>query len=169
MDVYEAIAARRSVRQFRREPIDQAVLERVFRAASLAPSARNEQPWQFVILRERRILDAIPEIHPYSRMLTQAPLGILICGDLSLEVYKDFWVQDCSAATQNMLLAAHSLGLGAVWLGIYPMEERVTGIRKMLSLPDHVVPLAIVSVGWPAEEKPPASRYKSERVHYNGW
>ena len=169
MDAIEAILGRRSIRKYGQGDVSEEVVRQLLEAAMSAPSAGNEQPWQFVVLRERRILDAIPEIHPYSRMLTQAPLGILICGDLSLEVYKDFWVQDCSAATQNMLLAAHSLGLGAVWLGIYPMEERVTGIRKMLSLPDHVVPLAIVSVGWPSEEKPPASRYKSESVHYNGW
>ena len=134
-----------------------------------APSAGNEQPWHFVVLRKRRILNAIPEIHPYSQMLKQAALGILICGDLSLEVYKGFWVQDCSAAIQNMLLAAHSLGLGAVWLGIYPMEERVTGVRKMLSIPENIVPFAIVSIGWPAEEKPPAKRYRADRVHYDGW
>jgi nitroreductase len=169
MDAFEAILGRRSIRKYKQEDVSEDLVRRLLEAAMSAPSAGNEQPWHFVILRERSLLDAIPEFHPHSQMLKQAPLGILICSDLSLEVYKGFWVQDCSAATQNMLLAAHSLGLGAVWLAIYPIEERIAGVRKMLSLPENIVPLSIVSIGWPAEEKRPAKRYRGERVHYDGW
>ena len=96
-----------------------------------APSAGNEQPWQFIVIRQRAILDAIPSIHPYSHMLKEAALAIAVCGDLSFEVYKGFWVQDCSAATQNILIAAHGLGLGAVWLGFYPLQDRVTRAKTI--------------------------------------
>lgn len=169
MDALEAISSRRSIRKYRQGEVSGELVQRLLDAAMSAPSAGNEQPWQFVVIRDRKILEAIPQIHPYSQMLKGAALGILVCGDLTLEVYKGFWVQDCSAATQNLLIAAHALGLGAVWLGFHPLEERVTGIRKMLSLPDHIVPLALVSIGWPGEEKAGAKRFQEERIHYDRW
>ena len=134
-----------------------------------APSAANEQPWQFVVIRDREILDEIPTFHAYSQMLKQAPLAILVCGDLELEKVRGYWVQDCSAATQNLLVAAHAQGLGAVWLGIYPIEERVAGLRKLLSLPEQVIPLALISIGHPADQEPPANRYDESRIHHDRW
>ena len=169
MDAMQAILGRRSIRKYRQGEVNDDMVRQLLEAAMSAPSAGNEQPWHFIVIRDREILNSIPSIHPYSRMLREAALGILICGDLKQEVYKGFWVQDCSAATENMLIAAHALGLGAVWLGFHPLEERVTAIRQMLSIPEHVIPLCIVSVGWPAEEKPPAGRFREERVHYDGW
>lgn len=169
MDALEAILTRRSIRQFTDQAVSEAVVEDLLRAAMSAPSAGNQQPWQFVVITDRQILDAIPNIHPYSAMLKQAPLAILVCGDEELETHKGYWVQDCSAATQNLLLAAHARGLGAVWLGIYPRMERVTGLRKLLGLPEHVIPLALVAIGHPAEHLPPAERYNAVRVHRNRW
>ena len=102
-------------------------------------------------------------------MLKDAPLAIVVCGDERLERYKGFWVQDCSAATQNLLLAAHAVGLGAVWLGVYPVQQRVAKTQDLLGLPEGVIPLAIIAVGHPAERKPPADRYDASRVHRNSW
>ena len=169
MDAMEAILTRRSIRQYTDRPVADEVFTDLLKAAMAAPSAGNQQAWQFVVINEREVLDEIPTIHPYSRMVKQAPLAILVCGDMALETNEGFWVQDCSAATQNLLLAAHARGLGAVWLGVYPREQRVVDFRKLLGLPEHVVPLALVSVGYPAEEKPPANRFDPRKVHYNGW
>jgi nitroreductase len=134
-----------------------------------APSAGNEQPWYFVVIDDRDTLDEIPKFHPYSAMLQSATVAILICGDERLEVHRGFWVQDCSAATQNILLAAQAKGLGAVWLGVYPVEERVVGLRNLLGIPEDVIPFSLVSVGYPAERKPPADRYDKSRIHHNRW
>ena len=169
MDALEAILTRRSIRQFTDQSVSEAVVEDLLRAAMSAPSAGNQQPWQFVVITDRELLDTIPSIHPYSAMLRQAPLAILVCGDEQLETHKGYWVQDCSAATQNLLLAAHARGLGAVWLGIYPRMDRVAGLRKLLGLPEHVVPMALVAIGHPAEHLPPAERYNAARVHRNRW
>jgi len=169
MDAMEAILTRRSIRQYTDRPVADEVFTDLLKAAMAAPSAGNQQAWQFVVINEREVLDEIPTIHPYSRMVKQAPLAILVCGDMALETNEGFWVQDCSAATQNLLLAAHARGLGAVWLGVYPREQRVVDFRKLLGLPGHVVPLALVSIGYPAEEKSPANRFDPAKVHYNGW
>ncbi|MGA2403085.1 MAG: nitroreductase family protein [Syntrophobacteraceae bacterium] len=169
MDAIQAVITRRSIRRYKQGDVPEDMVQQLLQAAMNAPSAGNEQPWQFIVIRQRRILDAVPAIHPHSQMLKDAALGIVVCGDLSLEVYKGFWVQDCSAATQNILIAAHALGLGAVWLGFHPMEDRVAGLKGLLSLPEHIIPLSMVSIGWPAEQKPPGTRYRQERVHYDKW
>jgi len=169
MEAIDAILSRRSIRKYTADQIPENVLDVLLKAAMSAPSASNEQPWHFVVIDKRSILDDIPNIHPYSRMLMGAPLAIAVCGDLLLEKGSGYWIQDCSAATENLLLAAHALGLGAVWLGVYPREDRVSGIRKLLALPEHIVPLCIVSIGYPAEIKPRSNRYDPERVHRNKW
>lgn len=165
----DIITSRRSIRKYTSEPVSEETITELLKAAMSAPSARNEQPWQFVVIDDRRVLEAIPEFHPYSQMLHEAPVAILVCGDLSLEKSSGYWVQDCSAATENLLLAAHAKGLGAVWLGVYPRQERVEGMKKLLGLPEHVIPLALVALGHPAEQKPPAQRFAPERVHRNHW
>jgi nitroreductase len=169
MEAMEAILSRRSIRRYTAQPIPDEVVTDLLKAAMSAPSAGNQQAWQFVVINERQVLDEIPAIHPYSRMVKQAPLAVLVCGDMALETNKGYWVQDCSAATQNLLLAAHAKGLGAVWLGVYPREERVVAFRRMFGLPEQVIPLALVSVGYPAEQKPSADRYNPAKVHYNHW
>ena len=169
MDAMQAVLTRRSIRKYRQGEVSEEMVLQLLQAAMNAPSAGNEQPWHFMVIRERRILDAIPTIHPYANMLKEAALAILVCGDATLEVYKGFWVQDCSAATQNILIAAHALGLGAVWLGFHPIEQRIASLKQMLSIPEYIMPLSMVSIGWPAEEKTPVLRYRQERVHYNKW
>ena len=169
MDVLEAIRGRRSIRKYKGEPIPEGLVEDILAAGMSAPSAGNEQPWHFVIITDKALLDKVPEIHPYAAMAAQAPLAVLVCGDLNAEVYAGFWVQDCSAAVQNVLLAAHGLGLGAVWCGIYPVKERVKGFRKLFDLPVHVVPLALIPMGYPAEQLAPADRFDEGRVHHDRW
>jgi nitroreductase len=169
MDALEAIFSRRSIRAYTDEPVAEQDITDLLRAAMSAPSAGNEQPWHFVVLRERAMLDAIPKFHPYSNMLRHTSVAILVCGDLSKEVYKGYWVQDCAAATQNMLVAITAKGLGAVWLGIYPTEERVQGCRQLLGLPDNIVPFSLIPVGYPAEQKSPANRYDAARIHFDRW
>ena len=169
MEALEAILSRRSVRKYTARRVPEPALKRLLQAAMNAPSAGNEQPWQFVIVTDRNILDEIPKFHPHSAMLKEASVAVLVCGDLQLETHKGYWVQDCSAATENLLLAAHAMGLGAVWLGIYPREERVAGLRKLLGIPDGIVPFSLVPVGYPAEQKTLADRYNAERVHKNAW
>ena len=169
MDAIDAIMSRRSIRSYTEETVSKGDSETLLEAAMAAPSAGNEQPWHFVVVQDREVLEAIPRYHQYADMLREAPLAVVICGDLDEEKHEGFWVQDCSAAVQNLLVAAHALGLGAVWLGVHPEPRRVEGTRELLGLPQQVVPLAIVSVGHPAEEKPPAERYCSERVHWDRW
>ena len=129
----------------------------------------NQQPWHFVVVDDRKIMDQIVQIHPYAKMVKDASYAILICGDESLELSKGYWPVDCSAATQNLLLAALGIGLGAVWLGVYPRAERISGIDGLFNLPDHIKPFAIVSIGKPGEQKPHPERFKEERIHWNGW
>ena len=167
--IMEAILSRRSIRKYTNQSVPEQTIKELLEAAMSAPSAGNQQPWQFVVIKERKILDEIPKFHPFSQMLREAQLAILVCGDLELEKNKGYWVQDCSAATENILIAATAKGLGAVWLGIYPRKERIAGIKKLLSLPEHVIPLSLISIGYPAEQKPPANRYDSSRIHYNHW
>lgn len=169
MDGLQAVLSRRSIRRYEARPVDDELVRDLLRAAMSAPSAGNEQPWHFVVIRDRGLLDAIPEIHPYSLMLRESPAAVLVCGDTTLEKNKGFWVQDCSAATENILVAATALGLGTVWLGVYPREDRVRGLRKLLGIPEHVIPFSIIPIGYPAERKPPADRYADSRVHYDRW
>ncbi len=169
MEVIEAILTRRSIRKYSREKITDKQIEIILKAAMYAPSAMNQQPWHFIVIDDREKLNRIMEVHPYSKMLKEAGLAILVCGDERLQLSKGYWVVDCGAATQNLLLAAHGIGLGAVWLGVHPREERKLGIRKIFNLPDHVQPFSLISIGYPAEEKLFPQRFKPERIHKNTW
>ncbi len=169
MDAIEAIRTRRSIRRYSGEPVPDDVLAEILQAAMSAPSAGNQQPWHFVIVTDRAVREKIPTFHPYAQMVPDAPVAIVVCGDLRLESYKGYWVQDCSAATQNILLAAHAKGLGAVWVGVYPKEERVRQLQRLLGLPAQVIPLALIPLGMPAERVPPANRFDAARIHRNRW
>jgi nitroreductase len=169
MDAIETIFTRRSIRAYTDQPIPGETIELLLKAAMQAPSAGNQQAWQFVAITDRSRLNSLAEVLPYGKMLTSAPLCIVVCGDLGLEKSKGYWVQDCSAATQNILLAAHALGLGAVWLGVYPREDRVRDVCNTLGIPETVTPLCAIAIGFPAEQKPRAERYNLERVHTNHW
>ena len=126
------------------EPVGDELVELLLRAAMAAPSAGNQQPWQFVVVRDRETLLAVTVAHPYARMLTTAPLAVLVCGDTDLEKWPEFWEQDCAAATENLLIEAERIGLGAVWLGVHPRPERVDALRALFALPAHIVPFALV-------------------------
>ena len=169
MEIMEGILTRRSIRKYTTKEVSEDQIEVLLKAAMYAPSASNQQPWHFIVIRDRNILNKIAEVHPYAKMLSQAALAILVCGDEERELSKGYWVVDCSAATQNILLAAHDLGLGAVWLGIHPREERKNEVRKIFDLPQNIQPMSIVSIGYPDEEKENPERFKPERIHYNKW
>jgi nitroreductase len=169
MDSLAALLSRRSIRKYDSRAIEDDLIEKLLRAAMCAPSAGNEQPWHFIVIRERALLDAIPTIHPHSGMIGGASAAILVLGDPTLEKYDGYWVQDCSAAVENLLVAATGLGLGAVWLGVYPIEDRVRGLRKLFGVPGHVIPFAVIPIGYPAEHKPPADRYSESRIHLDRW
>ena len=169
MDAIEAIITRRSIRKYTNDEVSDKLIEKLLEAAMSAPSAGNQQAWCFVVITERKILDEIPNYHPHSKMLKDAPLAILVCGDLEVETRKGFWIQDCAAATENILISANALGLGAVWLGVYPREERVVGIKNVLGLPDHIIPLSLIPIGHPAESFPPSERFDGSKVYYNRW
>ena len=169
MDVIEAIHTRRSIRKFQQRPVPDELVTELLAAAMSAPSAGNQQPWHFVVITDREILGKVPSLNPYAAMAREAPLAILICADPALEKYPGYWVQDCSAAAQNMLLAAHGKGLGAVWTGITPMEDRVAGFKKLCSLPEKVIPLALVVLGYPAQTLKAEDRFRADRVHRNSW
>ena len=165
----EAISTRRSVRSFTSKPIAKEIVEELLRAAMSAPSAGNEQPWQFVVIDDRKMLDRIIDVNPNAKMCKEAQAAILVCGDTTKEKYPGFWVQDCSAAAQNILLAAHEKGIGSVWTGIYPIKERVEGFRRLLSLPENVIPFCLVPLGYPAKQMPQVDRFQKDRVHHNVW
>lgn len=142
----------------------------MLRAAMAAPTAMNKQPWHFVVVDQRAVLDALSEANPYAKMLKKAPLAIVVCGDTEKMIEgggRDFWIQDASAATENLLLAAHALGLGAVWTGAYPAEDRCKAISKALSLSDNLIPLNMVVIGYPAEHPQPKDKFKEENISYN--
>jgi nitroreductase len=169
MDAMQAIATRRSIRAFTPDPVDDTHVEELLRAAMAAPSAGNQQSWRFIVVTDRGRLERLSVTSPYAGMLARAPLAIVVCGETAAARHPGYWVADCSAAMENLLLAAHALGLGAVWLGYHPDAERVERVRDELGIPDGVVPLGIAAVGWPSEEKPPADRFEPVFVHRDTW
>ena len=170
METIEAIFTRRSIREYTSQSIPDELVQELLAAAMQAPSAGNQQPWHFILVTKREQLDAVDNVLLYGKMLHTAALGIVICADMELEQYPGFWIEDCSNATMNLLLAAHDRGLGAVWVGVYPIEDRVVNLKKILCLPESVIPLNVVPLGYPASIPEPAERrYDKTRLHYNQW
>lgn len=169
MECIDAIMSRRSIRQYSGEPVSDADLQTVLRAAMAAPSAGNQQSWRFVVARDPEVRMRLSTATPHAGMLDEAAVAIVVCGDTRDERHPGYWVQDCSAAMQNALLAIRALGLGAVWIGVHPLEVRVRNVTEVLGLPEHIVPLGMISLGHPAEEKPPAERYNEAFVHHDRW
>ena len=170
--ILDNIMTRVSVREFTGEKISEAQLDTLLRAAMAAPSALNKQPWAFIVVTDEAKIAALGEALPYSRCSNKPAVAIIPCGDLTKAIpgeIADFWINDVSAATQNLLLAAHSMGLGAVWTGLHPDMNRVKMVQEMLDLPEHIVPLCVVPVGVPAEQPAVKDKYKPENIHYNGW
>ena len=167
----ENIHNRKSVREYTSEPVSDEQVEILLKAAMAAPTAVNFQPWRFVVLNTRESLDALAEKLPYAKMLKSAPLAIVVCGETLWMGGNEnpFWSQDCSAATQNLLLAAEAIGLGAVWTAAYPDEMRCAAISEALGLPSTVKPLCVVPIGHPAGENQPKDKWKPENIHYGKW
>ena len=169
METLEAIHTRRSVREYLDKAVPAELVEEIIGAAMMAPSAGNSRPWQFVVLDDPAVLREVPRIHPHGGMAADAPLAVMVCGDLEQEKYPGNWIADCSAATQNLLLAAHARGLGGVWTGLYPEEDRIRGFCQLLGLPEHVVPLALIPLGYPASATGRQDRFEPAKIHRNGW
>ena len=165
------ILTRTSVRQFTGEPLSQTQIDTLLQCAMAAPSAINKQPWAFIVITDTALLQRIGNEMPNSRCQNHPGCAFVPCGDLTKAIpdLPDFWVNDVSAATENLLLAAHAMGLGAVWTGVHPSAERVAQVQSILGLPDHIIPLCIVPVGYPAETPAVKNKYSVSNVHYNGW
>lgn len=168
MEAIEAIMGRRSIRKYTGEKIPEEDITLLLKAAMNAPSAHNKQPWHFIVVNDRAILDKIPEYHQYSKMLDKASHAIVVLGDNKIQD-TDFWVHDTSAALENILIAAHAKGIGAVWLGVHPHDSLIKGTKELFGVPEHVTPLGMISLGVPDEERPPRENYNEERVHRNKW
>jgi nitroreductase len=162
----DIILTRRSIRKYTSKTIEKREIEKLLEAAMYAPSAHNSQSWQFLVITNKENLVAISNFHPYAKMLLTAPLAILVCGDRTKEESDLYLSINCSAATQNILLSAHALGLGAVWLGVFPKPERIIPIRNLFKLPDDIVPISLIAVGYPAEKKETPKRFNKENIHY---
>lgn len=165
----ENIMTRTSIRQYKDQPVEQEKIDIMLKAAMAAPTAVNLQPWHFIVITDKKIIDVLSGRQP-----TNAPLLIAVCGDTDKTTMPDgkgklpdFWIQDVSAATENLLLAAHAQGLGAVWTGCYPAMERVAEVANVLNCPQNIVPLAVVRVGYPDEAPEPKDKFKEENISYN--
>jgi nitroreductase len=169
METMDAILTRRSVRKYNKKPISNKIINELLEAAMSAPSAGNEQPCHFIIIDEPHILEKVPTFHNHAQMLKDASLAILVCCDMKLDKHNGMWIQDCSAATENMLIAVRAKGLGAVWLGIFPREERVKGMKDLLNIPKNIIPFSLISIGYSAENQGRINRYNSNRIHHNKW
>ena len=169
MELINGIFTRRSIRKYTKQLVSDDDIRTILAAGMQSPSAANCQPWHFVQIQDKDHLEEITRIHPYASMLKEASLAICILGDTKIEHGPGYWTADCGAATQNILLAAHGLGLGAVWLGIHPRVERIKTFAEYFNLPDHIKPFALVSIGYPDEDKPMVDRYQQNRVHYETW
>ena len=166
----ENIMTRTSIRSFTDRAVSDDTIEMLLRAGMAAPTAVNKQPWHFVVVTDRAVMDSLGGNGRQSQMWKESPLAIAVCGDMDKALdglAQAFWVQDCSAATENILLAAHALGLGAVWTGCYPMVERMTNVSQVLNLPDNLVPLCVIVMGYPNEQPEPKDKWKPENVTYN--
>jgi nitroreductase len=165
----DPILARRSIRHYTEADVSSDDVQYLLTAAMAAPSAGNQQPWHFILIRDRASLDRIREFHDHSRMLEEAQLAILVCGDTTDLKYDELWDQDCSAATQNILLAAQARGLGSCWLGVHPFERYQEPLAEMFGIPDGILPFSIIALGHPTETKPPAERFDEGRIHDERW
>lgn len=169
MNVLDAINGRRSIRKYTSEPISEEQLETILKAGFQAPSAHNRNPREYIVVRDREILEKITAFHPYTKMLPSAGCAIIVCGDTEKQEREGFIISDCSASIQNMLLTAHGIGLGGCWCGLYPVTELMEPMAELLGLPEHIIPVGIVAVGVKDEEKKELNKYTEENIHYNSW
>lgn len=167
MDAIEAIYKRRSIRNFLDKSVEKDIIITLLKAATAAPTAANCQPWEFIVIDEVEKLSKVKDKLVFARY--NAPVAIIVCGNMKLSfkgLSQEMWVQDCSAAIENILIAATSIGLGSVWIGIYPLENNIRPLKKILNMPEYVIPLGIVYVGYPAEEKESRTRFNEKRIYW---
>lgn len=164
-----SIFKRRSIRKYTSQVVEDEKISMLLHAAMSAPSARGSKPWHFIVVRNKEKLVELSKTHQYAYMIKDASVAIVVCGDLRVQSYKDYWVLDCSAASENILLEAVELGLGAVWVAVYPRPERIKYVQKLLVLPDDIIPLCIIPTGYPAESPEPKNRFDPTKVHYDMW
>lgn len=169
MEALEALKTRRSIRKYKEEKISEDIIKELLNCAMYSPSAFDYQPWHFIVIDKKEIFDNILKAATHAEMIKEASHAIILCGDKKLEENTGLLIQDISAATQNLLLAAHTYGLGAVWVGIYPFEEIVNGIKEVFNLPENIIPVSMAVIGYPGETPEQPERYKKERVHLNKW
>ena len=168
--ILENIMTRTSVRRYTDQAVSAETVETLLRAGMAAPTAVNRQPWHFIVVTDKEKLAGLAEANPNAGMVRRAPLAIVVCGDMSKALdgpLQAYWVQDCSAATENILLAAYAMGLGAVWTGTYPNNAREESVRRVLGLPESIVPLNTLVIGYPAEQPKPKDKWRPENVSYN--
>ncbi len=171
MEALEAIFSRKSVRNFTGEAIPAEKLEILLRAAMAAPSAVNMQPWEFILITNRDSLDAMADNLPHGKMLSQAGACIVVCAipELAHRKLKEYAIIDCTCASQNILLAVEAIGLGAVWVAVYPNIDRIEFVRKFLGIPKDVIPLNAIAIGIPTGVDQPKDKYKPSKIHYEKW
>lgn len=167
MNVYDAILKRRSIRKFKCDAISDEIIKKLLIAAMAAPSARNMQPWEFYVISNKEVMSKIRNV---ARSIDfESPLMIIVCGNTDRSITKndnDFWIQDCSAAIENILLTATSENLGTVWCGIYPVMDRINKVTEIINLPKSIIPLGVIHIGYKDEEKEERTQYNDEYVHY---
>lgn len=166
------IMTRTSVRSYSDKKVEKETIDTLLQAAMAAPSAGNKQPWRFVVIADKNILTSISENFQTMTMARNASVAVIMCGDMSATFDgdgRDYWIEDVSASSENLLLAAHAMGLGAVWCGIYPVQARVSQFSEMLHLPENIIPMACICIGYPLGENKPKDKWKPEYIHYNSW
>ena len=169
MNFLELAKKRKTTFEFSDKIVSDKNIYLLLEAARWAPSCANIQPWHFIVVTDRQVLNTLAQVHPYGKMLNEAPLAILVCGDENIEQQSGYLIQDCSAAVMNILNTANAEGLGSVWLGVYPREERVKDMSQVFNLPTNIIPIALLAIGYADEQKPKPDRFKKERIHYNKW
>lgn len=167
--VLETIQKRRSIRKYIEQPVAKETINQLLLAAMYAPSAANQQPWHFIVVEKRELLEELSTFNSGYSPVAMAQAAIIVCGEEGLAKLKQYWVQDCSAATENILIAATAIGLGSIWMGVSPGSNHIEKIRELFNIPDKITPFSVVSIGYPAEEKTAENRFKAERIQYNSW
>ena len=168
--VLNNILKRTSIRSYLDKSVEEEKIEKLLRAGMAAPTAKNKQPWHFVVVTDKSLLQKLSKVNPYAEMVARAPLAIVVCGDMTKALdgnAREFWVQDCSAASENILLAATGLGLGAVWTSTYPSEERCAAVSEVLGLPETLIPLNTIVIGYPDGDVTPKDKWKESNISYN--
>ena len=171
-DTLKTIFSRKSIRSYKDEPVSREKLEMLIKAGMAAPTAVDKRPWEYIVITDRKVLNQLADALPYAKMVSTAAAAIIVGGDVRKQwggLESDYWIMDCSAATENILLAAESMGLGAVWTAIYPEDARIRAVRQILGIPPHIVPLNLVPVGVPAGREKPKDKYNPAQIHWNRW